>query len=54
MKLENTIQRSMKSSGGVIGQTSNIKFVTEWELAYHEILSICNMFRNITNGVNRL
>ena len=51
MKLEQTIQRSKKSSGGVIGQTSNIKFVTEWELAYHEIPSICNMFRNITNGV---
>ena len=51
MKLEQTIQRSKKSSGGVIGQTSNIKFVTEWELTYHEVLSICNMFRNITNGV---
>ena len=44
MKLEQTIQRSKKSSGGVIGETSNKKFVIEWELAYHEILSICNDF----------
>ena len=51
MKLEQTIQRSKKSSGGVIGETSNKKFVIEWELAYREILSICNVFRNTTNGV---
>ena len=35
----------------VIGEISNKKIVIEWELAYHEILSICNAFRNITNGV---
>ena len=51
MKLEQTIQRSKKSSGGVIGEKSNKKFVIEWELAYHEILSICKVFRNITNGI---
>ena len=33
MKLEQTIQRSKKSVGGVIGQTSNKKFVTKCELA---------------------
>ena len=51
MKLDQTIQRSNKSSGGVIGKTRNKKFVIEWELACHEILSICNVFRNVTNGV---
>ena len=51
MELEQTIQRSKVLLGVVIGQTSNIKFVAEWQLAHHEILSICNMFRNITNGV---
>ena len=44
MKLEQTIQHSKKSSGGVIAETSNKKFVIEWELAFHEILSICNVF----------
>ena len=44
MKLEQTIQHSKKSSGGVIAETSNKKFVIEWELAYHEILSIRNVF----------
>ena len=34
----------------MIGETSNKKFVIEWESAYHEILSICDVFRNITNG----
>ena len=38
----------------MIGETSNKRFVIEWELAYHEILSICNVFRNITNGVTDL
>ena len=35
----------------MIGETSNKKFVIEWDIAYHEILSVCNVFRNITNGV---
>ena len=35
----------------MIGETSNIKFIIEWKLAYHEVLSICNVLRNITNGV---
>ena len=51
MKLEQTIQRSKKRSGGMIGETSNKKFVIEWDLAYHEIRSICNVFQNISNGV---
>ena len=50
MKLEQTIQRSQKSSKGILGQTRKSTYVAEWELVYHEILMICNAFRNITNS----
>ena len=41
VKLEQSIQqRSQKSVHGIIGQTRKSKYVTEWEVAYHEILSI--------------
>lgn len=42
MKLEQTIQRSQKSSKGIIGQTRQQMYVTEWELIYHEVLAISN------------
>ena len=48
MKLEQTIQRSKKSSGGVIGQTNQEKYITEWEVVYHEILAISNCYNEIT------
>ena len=35
----------------VIWQTSNRKFITDWESAY-EILSNCNAFQNKTNDVD--
>ena len=50
MKLEQTIQRSKKGSGGVIGQTKQEAFVTEWELAYHEVLSISKCHKEITGS----
>ena len=50
MKLEQTIQRSKKSPGGVIGQTKQQGFVTEWELCYHEVLAISNTYRKITKS----
>ena len=49
MKLEQTIQRSQKSMGGIIIQTNQQNHVTEWEIVYHEILSISNVFKEITN-----
>ena len=49
MKLEQTIQRSQKSMGGIISQTNQQNYVTEWEIVYHEILSISNVFKEITN-----
>ena len=36
MKLEQSIQRSTKGPGGIIGQTKHRTYFTEWELAYHE------------------
>lgn len=48
MKLEQTIQRSKKSTGGIIGQTHKEAYVTEWELIYHEILAITNCFNDLT------
>ena len=49
MKLEQTIQRSQKSTGGIIGQTRQSEYVTKWEIVSHEIFSIANAFREITN-----
>ena len=50
MKLEQTIQRSKKGSGGVIGQTKQEEFVTEWEFAYHEVLAISKCHKEITGS----
>ena len=50
MRLEQTIQRSKKSSGGIIGQTRQEEYVTEWELVYHEILAISNCFSDLTQS----
>ena len=47
MKLEQRIQRSQKSVGGIIGQVSTI---SEWEIVYREILAISNAFRDFTNS----
>ena len=51
MKLEQSIQRSKKDSGGIIGQTKQNAFVTEWELAYHEVLDISKSYSNITRSI---
>ena len=50
MKLEQTIQRSAKSSKGIIGQSKKIDCFTEWGLVYHEILEITNAFYDMTNA----
>ena len=48
MKLEQIIQLSQKSMGGIISQTNQQNYVTEWEIVYHEILSISNVFKETT------
>ena len=50
MKLEKTIQRSKKGSGGIIGQTKQEAFVIEWELVYHEVLAISKCHKEITGS----
>ena len=51
MKLEQTIQRSKKGAGGVVGQTTHKAFVTELELCYHEVLAISKYHAVITGSV---
>lgn len=46
--LEQSINKSKKSTNGVIGKTRNKYFVTEWELVYHEILAVSNLYRDVT------
>ena len=37
MALEQTINRSQKSSSGIIGCTKQKQFVAEWEITHHEL-----------------
>ncbi|KAJ8039008.1 hypothetical protein HOLleu_16589 [Holothuria leucospilota] len=48
MALEQTINRSQKSASGIIGNTMKKKFVAIWELIYHEMLAISNLFRELS------
>ena len=47
MKLERSINRSAKSTHGIIEQTHLQQYVTEWQLIYHGVLDITNVFREI-------
>ena len=49
LKLEQTIQKASKGSGGIVGQVKNISFTTEWQLIFHEIMLISNNFRDKIN-----
>lgn len=53
MKLEQTINRSQKNSGGIIGQTKTSSHVSEWELVYHKILAISNCYNELTRSKTR-
>ena len=50
MKLEQTIQRSKKSVKGIIGQTRQVAYVSQWEIVYHEIIAVSNSFRQFINA----
>ena len=39
MKLEQTIQRSAKSVGGIIGRSKAVDYVTEWSIIYHDVVN---------------
>ncbi len=48
MALEQTINRSQKSAGGIIGSTRKKEFVAQWELIYHEMLAVSNLYRELS------
>ena len=50
MALEQSIMRSAKSTGGIIGKTKSQEYVSEWALVSHEVLPIANTFRHITRA----
>ena len=50
MELEQTVNPSQKGSDGIVGQT---KAVSEWELVYHEILAIINLYSDLTKSKTR-
>ena len=52
MALEQTINRSQKSSSGIIGHTKQKQFVAEWEITHHERLMISNLFREVTDSIS--
>ena len=45
---EQTINRTQKGPGGVIGSTKRKMSVAKWEIVYHERLAISNSFREVT------
>ena len=47
MKQEQTGQRASKSTGGVIGQTRNLRYMVEWHTNFHEVQQIANVFRDL-------
>lgn len=50
MCLEQTINRSQKSSSGIIGSSRKKHFVTQWEMIYHEMLAVSNLHRNVSGS----
>ena len=50
LALEQTINKSAKSSHGIIGNTKSADYVAEWCLIYHEELAITNAYRDVTNS----
>ncbi|MES9884561.1 MAG: hypothetical protein ABW185_27265 [Sedimenticola sp.] len=52
MKLEQTINRSEKGPGGhvIVGSSGDPSIVAEFELLFHEITGITNLFNHLTNA----
>ena len=51
MCLEQTINRSQKSTAGIIGNTRKKQFVAQWEIIYHEMLAVSNLHKYLS-GLN--
>ena len=50
MCLEQTINRSQKSSAGIIGSSKRKHFVAQWEMIYHEMLAVSNLHREVSGS----
>ena len=50
MCLEQTINRSSKGKGGVVGETKRKDFVTMWNLIHHERLAVNNLGRKLSGA----
>ena len=50
MCLEQTINRSSKGKGGVVGETKRKEFFTSWNLVYHEMLGVTNLARELSGS----
>ena len=48
MALEQTINRSTKGTSGIIDITKKKKYVVMWDIIYHEMLVISNVFRELS------
>ena len=48
MSLEQTINRSQKSSSGIIGNSRTKMYVAKWEILYHELLAVTNLHRKVS------
>ena len=48
MCLEQTINRSSKTSGGIIENTKLKEFVTRWNTIHHELMAVNETFREVT------
>lgn len=50
MALEQTINKSQKSASGIIGRTKQKQYVARWELIYHEMLAVTNLYRELSGA----
>ena len=48
--MEQTIQRAVKDVSVVVGQQRKAHFVAEWNLIYHEVHAIKDVFNDLTNS----
>lgn len=48
MCLEQTINRSQKSSAGIIGSTKRKEYVAQWELIHHEMMAVGHTYRKLS------
>ena len=50
MKLEQTMQKTSKDPGGIIGEQQKGTYSAEWNLIFHESHLIDDLFHNLTRS----